>query len=163
MPQLDQITVSFLSQLIPLLGVLALIYMMAANLLPKVQSTIDARAKRIADDLDAADKAHERADAIEEDYRTRLNEARGEAHEKTVEAKSTANADREKRVAAADERLNARLAEAEAELATQREAALTEISAVATDATQEIVQRISGNSVTEVEAQAAVQKAMANG
>ncbi|MBC2778218.1 F0F1 ATP synthase subunit B family protein [Parasphingopyxis marina] len=163
MPQLDQITVSFLSQLIPLLAVLALIYVMAALLLPKVQGTIDARAKRVADDLDAADKAHARADEVEEDYRTSLNEARGEANSLTSDAKSRVAAENEKRLAAADERLNARLAEAEAELNKQREAALAEISDVAADATRQIVERVSSGSVTAAEAQAAVKEAMANG
>jgi F-type H+-transporting ATPase subunit b len=163
MPQLDQITVSFLSQLIPLLAVLALIYLMAAMLLPKVQGTIDARAKRVSDDLEAADKAHARADEIEEEYRTHLNEARGEANAMTSEAKSKVTAKNEKRLAAADERMNVRLAEAEAELDKQREAALGEISNVAADATRQIVERISNGSVTAAEAQSAVKEAMVNG
>lgn len=164
MPQIDQITVSFVSQLIWLLGVLAIIYFgIAKAMLPKVQDTIDARAKRIADDLAAADKAHERADEIEETYRTQLNEARANAHEVTVEAKAKAAAETEKRVAAADEKLDAKLAAAESELAERRAAAMAEIEGVAVEATQQIVERISGASASEAEARSAVKEAMAHG
>lgn len=164
MPQIDQITVSFVSQLVWLLGVLAIIYFgIAKTMLPKVQDTIDARAKRVADDLAAADKAHERADAIEEDYRTRMNEARSEANAVTAEAKTQAATEIEKRVAAADEKLDAKLAAAEAELDERRRAAMTEIESVATEATRQIVERISGASASEAEARSAVKEAMADG
>ncbi|MCA1749701.1 MAG: ATPase [Parasphingopyxis sp.] len=163
MPQLDQITISFVSQVVPLLIVLALIYLLARTMLPKVQATMDARARRVAGDLEAADKAHERADEIEEDYRAQINEARGEANTVTVEAKAKAASDAEARVAASDERLDAELAAAEAALAKQRDAALAEIEIVAVDAARDIVSRISGLSVAETEARNAVKEAMANG
>lgn len=163
MPQLDQITISFVSQIVPLLVVLAIIYLMARSMLPRVQATMDARAKRVADDLEAADRAHERADAIEEGYREQLNAARGDANVVTAEAKARAAAETEKRLAAADEQLDARLASAEAELARQREAALAEIETVAVEATREIVARISGRTVEEGEARGAVKEAMADG
>lgn len=163
MPQLDQIAVSFVSQIVPLLVVLGIIYLMAATMLPKIQGTMDARARRVAGDLEAADKAHEQADTIEENYREKLNEARGEANQVTADAKSQAAAETEKRMAEIDEQLDAKLAAAEAELAKQRESALTEIEAVAAEAAQDIVARISGQQVAEAEARGAVKEAMANG
>ena len=163
MPQLDQITVSFVSQIVPLLIVLAIIYLMAVTMLPKVQSTMDARARRVADDIEAADKAHARADEIEEEYRTQINEARGEAHAATVEAKSAASAQTEQRLAASDEAMDAKIATAEAELADKRDAALAKIEGVAVEATQDIVARISGQTVAETEARDAVKEAMAHG
>lgn len=164
MPQIDQVMISYASQIVALLIVLAIIYFgIAKTMLPKVQDTIDARAKRVTDDLAAADAAHEKADEIEETYREQMNTARSNAAQVTAEAKSKAAADTEKRVAAADEKLDEKLAAAEASLATAREAALSEIEGVATDATQQIVARISGGEVAEAEARAAVKEAMANG
>ncbi|WP_299326651.1 ATPase [Parasphingopyxis sp.] len=164
MPQLDQIAISYASQIVWLVGVLAIIYFgIARTMVPKVQGTIEARAKRVSDDLAAADKAHERADEIEEDYRQQMNEARSEAGTVTTEAKAKANADREQRVAAEDEKIAAKLAEAETALADARKAALAEIEGVAVDATQDIVTKVSGGSVSESEARSAVKEAMAHG
>ncbi|MEO1168344.1 MAG: ATPase [Pseudomonadota bacterium] len=164
MPQIDQVMVSYASQIVSLLIVLAIIYFgIAKAMLPKIQDTIDARAKRVADDLAAADKAHERADEIEETYRNQINDARSDANGVTAEAKAKASAETEKRVAAADEKLEAKLAEAEASLAKARAAALAEIEGVAVEATQDIVAKVSGGSVAEAEARSAVKEVMAHG
>lgn len=164
MPQLDQIAVSYASQIVWLVGVLAIIYFgIARTMVPKIQGTVEARAQRVSDDLAAADKAHERADEIEEQYRNQLNDARSAAGDVTSEAKATAAAEREKRVSAANETIQARMSAAETALAEARVAALAEIEGVAVDAAQDIVSKVSGGSVTPGEAQAAVKEAMANG
>ena len=164
MPQLDQIAVSYASQIVWLVGVLAIIYFgIARTMVPKIQGTVEARAQRVSDDLAAADKAHERADEIEEQYRNQLNDARSAAGDVTAEAKAAGAAEREKRVSAANETIQARMSEAEAALSEARVAALAEIEGVAVEATQDIVSKVSGGSVTSGEAEAAVKEAMANG
>ncbi len=164
MPQLDQIMVSYASQIVALVIVLAIIYFgIARAMLPKVQETIDARAKRISDDLKAADAAHDRADEIEEGYRTQMNAARNDAHQLTVEAKAKAAAASEKRVAEANAKLDEKMAEAEARLDEARRAALTEIEGVAVEATRDIFAKIAGGSIGPSEAEAAVKEAMARG
>lgn len=164
MPQIDQVIVSYASQIAWLVLVLAVIYFgIAKAMLPKVQDTIDARARRISDDLAAADKAHEEADRIEEDYRTRINEARARSHAVTSEAKAEAARASEQRLAAAEGQHEARLAEAEARLAEKRKAALAEIEDVAADATRDIVARIAGGQVDEAEACSTVKEVMAHG
>ncbi len=164
MPQIDQVMISYASQIVALLIVLAIIYFgIARAMLPKVQDTIDARARRVTDDLAAADAAHEKADEIEETYRTRMNDARANAHGVTSEAKAKAAADTETRMAVSDRKNEAKLAEAEAKLAQARAAALTEIEEVSVEATQDIYARITGNSVAEAEARGAVKEAMAHG
>ena len=164
MPQIDQIMVSYASQIVSLLIVLGIIYFgIAKAMLPKIQSTIDARAQRIADDLAAADRAHETAEQIEENYRTRINDARGESNALTAEAKAQGAAASELRLAEADARLADKLAEAEAKLAKARSAALGEIESVAAEAAQAIVARIAGGSVSDAAARDAVKEAMAHG
>jgi len=164
MPQIDQVMVSYASQIVSLLIVIAIIYFgIAKAMLPKIQDTIDARAKRVADDLAAADRAHERADKIEETYRTQINDARSDANGVTVEAKAKASAETEKRVAAAEEKLEAKLATAEASLAKARADALVEIEGMAVEATQDIIAKISGGSVAEDETRTAVREVMARG
>ena len=164
MPQLDQIAVSYASQIVWLVGVLAIIYFgIARTMVPKIQGTVEARAQRVSDDLAAADKAHERADEIEEQYRNQLNDARSAAGNVTAEAKAKAATEREQRVTAADETIAARISAAEASLAEARVAALAEIEGVAVEATQDIVNKVSGGSVSPSEAEAAVKEAMAHG
>ena len=164
MPQIDQVMISYASQIVSLLVVLAIIYFgIAKAMLPKVQDTIDARAKRVSDDLAAADTAHQQADEIEETYRNQINDARSDANVVTSEAKAKASADTEKRVAAADEKLDAKLTEAEVALTTARTAALAKIEGVAVEATRQIVAKVSGGSVAEAEAKSAVEEVMANG
>ena len=58
MPQLNQLAEVALSQFFWLLLVLGLIYFgIGKAMLPKIQSTVDLREKRIADDLAAAEAA----------------------------------------------------------------------------------------------------------
>jgi F-type H+-transporting ATPase subunit b len=164
MPQLDQIMISYASQLVSLLAVLVIIYFgIARTMLPKIQSTIDARAKRIADDLAAAEKAHETADEIEETYREQLNAARADALALTSEASANASAEGAERVAAADAELDLKLAAAEKSLNASRAEALGEIEKVAVDATQQILVRIADSDVSKADARAAVKEAMADG
>lgn len=164
MPQIDQVMISYASQIVALLLVLSIIYFgIAKAMLPKVQNTIDARAKRVSDDLAAADMAHKRADEIEETYRNQMNDARSDANGVTSTAKAQASAENDKRVAAADEKLDAKLAEAEAALGAARTAALAEIENVAVEATQDIVAKVSGGTVAKADVKKAVKEVMARG
>ena len=80
MPQLNQLTEVALSQFFWLLLVLGLIYFgIGKAMLPKIQSTVDLREKRISDDLAAAEAARAAADKSEADYRERLDASRAEA------------------------------------------------------------------------------------
>jgi len=80
MPQLTQLPLVAYSQFFWLLLVLALIYFgIGRAMLPKIQSTVDARDKRIADDLAAAQAARTGADETEAAYRARIDESRAEA------------------------------------------------------------------------------------
>ena len=88
MPQLSQLSDVVLSQLFWLLLVLGFIYFaIGRNMVPKIQSTVDARDKHIADNLAAADRARTEADAIENAYRARMDESRLEAATRTAAVK----------------------------------------------------------------------------
>ena len=70
MPQLNQLALVAYSQFFWLAVVLGLIYfVIGKGMLPKIQSTVDARDKSIADDLAAADAARSQADAVEHCHR----------------------------------------------------------------------------------------------
>ena len=79
MPQLNQLADVALSQLFWLLLVLGLIYFgIGKGMLPKIQSTVDLREKKIAEDHAAAEAARAAADQSEASYRERMDVSRAE-------------------------------------------------------------------------------------
>ena len=164
MPQLNQLADVAYSQFFWLLLVLALIYFGIGHaMLPKIQSTVDARDKRIADDLAAAQAARAEADRIEVGYRARIDESRGEALKVASAAKQESAKATEARIKAVDAEVGARVEAAETRIRAATDAALGEIEDVAAEAAQDMVSRLAGVGVSRAEAAGAVKAAMAHG
>jgi len=164
MPQIAQIVDTYASQIFWLLIVFGLIYFgIGRSMLPKIESTVEARDARIASDLAAAEAARAKADETEAAYCARMDAARAEALKATQEAKAAATLDAEKRVKAADAELAAKAAEADARLKAAQAEALAHIEDVAAEAAQDIVAKVSGAAVGRDEAAGAVKAALANG
>jgi|TARA_R100000049_G_C1954558_1_gene106382 F-type H+-transporting ATPase subunit b len=164
MPQIDQLAETFSSQAFWLLVFFGIsFFVVGRGMVPKVSGTMERRSKQIADDISAAQAARDQADKEEEAWRVRENENRARAQALIAEAKAEAAAKSEKKMAAAQKRLDKKLDEADQELAAARAQAMGEIEAVATDAAQDIVARIAGITVTKPAAGKAVKEAMAHG
>jgi F-type H+-transporting ATPase subunit b len=163
MPQLNQLGLVAYSQFFWVLLVLGLIYFgIGKAMLPKIQSTVDAREKRIADDIAAAERARVEADKTEADYRERMDESRAEANRLGAKAKADAARSTELRVAKADAEIGAKLAQAEARIRDSRVAAVKEIESIAADLAQDITGKVAGLKVGKDEAAKAVKAMMAN-
>lgn len=163
MPQIAQIAATYASQIFWLLVVFGAIYFfIGRGMLPKIQATVEAREKRIADDLAAAERARARADETEAAYRARMDAARVQSQQVTAVAKANAATAAEVRVKAADAVLAQRAAEADARLEAARTAALAGIEDVATEAAADLVRRLSGARVYRAELQNAVKAALAS-
>lgn len=159
MPQIDQLSESWyaVSQLFWLALVFGAIFVVIGRgMLPKVEATVDARDRKIADDVSAAKAAREAADAVEADWRAKTNAARAEAQAVVAAAKSAAADKTAARLASINEANEARLAAAEAEISAARVSALAEIEAVAADAAQHLVSRLTGKAIEPEAAAAAV-------
>src|SRR5262245_41194980 len=103
MPQLNQLADVALSQFFWLLLVLGVIYFgIGKGMLPKIQSTVELREKRIADDLAAAEAARQQADVTEEAYRETMDASRTEAGKLTAKAKADGAKATETKLAEAD-------------------------------------------------------------
>ncbi|MBA3667181.1 MAG: ATPase [Sphingomonas sp.] len=164
MPQLNQLALVAYSQFFWLLLVLGLIYFgIGKAMLPKIQSTVEARESRIAGDIAAADRARTEADATEEAYRAKMDESRGEAMKLAVKAKSEGALATEQRVAEADASIQAKAAEAEARIKASRTAAVGEIEALAAGFAKDIADKVAGLSVSEADAAKAVKAVMVDG
>ncbi|MFL0356327.1 ATPase [Erythrobacter sp. GH1-10] len=161
MPQIDQLPEFWSSQVFWTLIFFGItFFVIGRGMVPKVMETVAMRDKQIADDLAAAQAARDAADEQEEAWRQRENENREKAQAVIAEAKAKAAASSEKKLAAAQKRLDTKLAKAEAEIDAARESAMAEIEDVAAEATQDIVARLSGETVDKSAARTAVKKAM---
>ncbi|RDC60183.1 ATP synthase subunit b [Alteripontixanthobacter maritimus] len=163
MPQIAQIAETYSSQIFYLLVFFGIVFFVVGRgMVPKVMDTVAQRDTTIEGDLAAARAARDQADAEEDAWRVRENENRAGAQALVAEAKAEAAAKNEKKIAAAQKRLDTKLADAEQRIEKSRAEALTEVESVAAEAAQEIVAKLAGAKVTAAKAQAAVKEAMAH-
>ena len=157
MPQLSQLSEVYLSQFLWLAVALGFIFfVIARGMVPKIQATVDAREQRIAGDLEAAQKARAAADETEAAWRARMDSARADAAQVAQEAKAESARDTEARVKAAADKINLKVEAAQGRIRDALESARTDIESVAAEATQQMVQRLTGIAVDEKDAAAAV-------
>jgi len=157
MPQLSQLSEVYLSQFLWLAVALGFIFfVIARRMVPKIQATVDAREQRIAGDLEAAQKARAAADETEAAWRARMDSARADAAQVAQEAKAESARDTEARVKAAADKINLKVEAAQGRIRDALESARTEIESVAAEATQQMVQRLTGIAVDKKDAAAAV-------
>ena len=163
MPQIEQLSQIFYSQLFWLLLVFGIIYFwIGRGMVPKIQSVVEDRDRKIADDLAAAQSAREQAEAAEEAYRERIDASRSEAMKVAQEAKTQAALATEKRLKVIDEQLGTRVAEAETRIRAAAEAARRELEPVAAEAASELVTKLTGQNISARDAEPTV-KAVLHG
>ena len=157
MPQLSQLSDVLLSQLFWLaIGLGFIFFVIARGMVPKIQATVDAREKQIADDLERAQAARSAAEETEEAWRQRMDVARAEGARIANEAKQASARDTEAKVKAVADKLALKVESAEAKIRKAREAARAEIESVAADAAQKLVATLTGIKVDKKDAVQAV-------
>jgi F-type H+-transporting ATPase subunit b len=157
MPQIAQILETYASQFFWMLLVFGLLYfVIGKGMVSKIDANVDARDRKIADDLAAAERARAEADGLVAGGSEVLNGARSDAQAKAAAAKAKGAKDAEARLAKADEEISAKLAAAEADLAKARNKALAGIESVAAEAAADIVAKVSGAKVSAAQAASAV-------
>ena len=157
MPQITQLPLIFFSQLFWLLLVFGVIFFgIGRGMLPKIQGTVDAREKKIAEDLERAQAARAKADETEAAWRRRMDQARAEAARLAQEAKQESAKATEAKVQKAADKINLKADAASTKIREALEAARAEIEAVAAEAAQDMVHRLTGISVDRKHAAEAV-------
>ncbi|MXP43386.1 F0F1 ATP synthase subunit B family protein [Allopontixanthobacter sediminis] len=163
MPQIAQLAETYSSQIFWLLVFFGIVFVFVGRgMVPKVMDTVAQRDQQISADLAAATAARAKADEEEEAWRVRENDNRAAAQAIVAQAKAEAADRNEKKLAAAQKRLDTKLAKAEQEISEARDAALAEVEGVAAEAAQDIVQRLAGVTVTAAAAKTAVKKALSH-
>ena len=157
MPQIEQLPFIFTSQLFWLLVVFGIIFFgIGRGMLPKIQSTVDLREQRIADDLAQAQSARAAAEQTEEAWRNRMDEARAEAARLAQEARQESARETEVKVRGAADQINIKVEAAEQQIRQSVAAARAEIEAMTAEATRDMVARLTGIEVAPEEAAQAV-------
>ena len=157
MPQLTQLPDIFWSQLFWLMVVFGItFFVIGRGMVPKIQSTVDARETQIADDLAKAQAARAAADETEAAWRERMDTARAEAARVANEAKQASARDTEAKVKKAADKLNLKVEASQKKIGEAVASARAEIEAVAAELTQDLVSRLTGIKVDKNDAAAAV-------
>ncbi len=136
---------TFASQLVSLLVAFVALYLIVSRIaLPRVGSLLDDRQNKIEGDLAAAQRLRDESDAALKAYESELASARSRAQAIGAETREKLNAASEAERKTLEERLSVKLAEAEKTIAATREAAMSKVRSIASDAAIAIVQRLTG-------------------
>jgi len=137
----------------------ALYWFMAKKALPKVGAAIEERKARIARDLDDATGMQQKAAAAAAAHEKSLAEGRRKALRHAMEARDALAAEAEAKRKTLEAELATKLAAAEARIAATREQAMTNVDAIAREATAAIVERLIGRPLKAEDVAAAVKSA----
>ena len=152
---------TFASQLLWLaLIFLALYLLMSRIALPRIGSILEARRKRVEDDLAEAQRFKDGSDAAIAAHEKALAEARGRAQALANETRANAAAAAEARRKEVDAKLHAHIAEAEKTIAEKRAAAMSNVRNIAGEAAGAIVERLTGISPASEEVAQAISQAL---
>jgi len=136
---------TFASQLVSLLVAFVALYLIVSRIaLPRVGGLLDERQKVIESDLAEAQGLKDDSDAALKAYESELASARSRAQAISAETREKLNAVAEAERKTLEERLALKLAEAEKTIAATREAAMSNVRGIASDAAAAIVQRLTG-------------------
>ncbi len=155
MPQLNPL--DWAPQLIWLVITFGVLYLLMKRVaLPKIGSVIEMRQRRIAGDLEAADKLRRETQEAIAAYEQALAEAKARAHAIAQEARNRLKDEVAAERTALERDLSAKSAEAEARILAAKTSALKDVNAVASETAAEIVRRLIGIAPAKPEVDLAV-------
>lgn len=155
MPQLD--VNSYLPQVVWLVITFsALLFVMWRIAVPRIAEVLEARQKRIADNMAKAEQHRKDAEAALAAYEQAMSEARAQAHFVIVEAGQKVAAETAEREARQAEQLNRRVEEAEQGIAHAVETAMVNVRAVALEVAVAAAERLTGKATDKKAIAAAV-------
>ena len=136
---------TFASQLVSLLIAFVALYVIVSRIaLPRVGSLLDERQNAIDGDLADAQKLKDESDGALKAYESELAAARSRAQAIGAETREKHNAAADAERKTLEEKLAAKLSDAEKTIASTREAAMSNVRGIAADAASAIVQRLTG-------------------
>ena len=160
MPQLDVTT--FMPQLFWLVVTFCILLLLMAKIgLPRVSGVIEARRKRIDDDLTRATELKAEAEAVLAAYQQTLTSARAQAQAAVKEATDRLAAEAAERQRQLGQTLADRVASAEREIAAAKQRALAELHDIAVEVARSVTEKVTGTAADTASLGVAVDRAMA--
>jgi len=138
-----------------LLVFFAVLAFMRLFAVPRVGGTMDLRESRIAGDIAEARRMKEEADAQAQAAQADMAQARAAAQKLGADARAKAQAEIAARLADEEAKLAKTSAEAEARIVAARDAAMTNVEGIASDAARAIVEKLTGRAPNAAELSAA--------
>ncbi|APH57688.1 ATP synthase B' chain [Granulibacter bethesdensis] len=162
MPQLNFANPLTTSQVVWMALILLAFYLLLSKwALPQVSQVVDDRNASIMGDLDSAHLAKAEANAAVEEMNDAIRRANLEGQAEIEKAVSAAKAKAQQEAAEAHARLERQLADAEARIASSRDTAMGALRDVATDTTQALIARLTGQFPAQDAVEQAVGQALA--
>jgi F-type H+-transporting ATPase subunit b len=160
MPQLEVST--FMPQLVWLAITFVLLYALMSTVgLPRVSGVIDARRRRVDDDLSEAAQLKSQAEAVLAAYQATLAQARADAQAAVKETTDRMAAEAAERQRQLGEALARQTAEAERQIAAAKQRALAELPAIATEVARSVTEKVMGSAADATHLAGAVEHAIA--
>lgn len=146
-------------QIAYLLILFAILYVLMSRVFaPRIRKIFDERERTINDAIASAKLVQAEAATQAEAARAALAGARGKAQKTAADAKAKAETEAKARQAVEEAKLNERLAVAETEIRAARDAAMTNVNAVATETAQAILEKLTGKAASTDQLDAALAK-----
>jgi F-type H+-transporting ATPase subunit b len=148
---------TFTSQLVWLVIAFVCLYVLMSRVaLPRITRAIDHRDAAIKGDIADAERLKLQSEEAVAAYEKALADARARAQAIAGETRDKQAAAAEAERKTLEERLNARLAEAEKSIAATKQSAMSNVRSIAADATKAIVERLLGKAPDDKAVDAAV-------
>ena len=147
-------------QIVYLIFLFAILYWLIAKVFaPRMRRVFDERASTISTAVETARQVQAEAAGQAEAAKAEVEQARASSRATAAAAKARVTEEANARAAAEEAVVSARIAEAETAIGKTRDAAMTNVSAIASDTAAAIVERLTGKAPTAAEAAAAVKGA----
>jgi F-type H+-transporting ATPase subunit b len=137
-----------------------LLHLLRKHVLPAINDLLDARAKKIKEDLDNAQKARLEAEKVQVDLNNQLASARQMASDTVDQARADAAQHREQALEELTEELNKKKSAAVDEIETAKKKALAEVQSVVVDVAIMATEKLIAKTVTKTSANAMVEEAL---
>ena len=147
-------------QIVYLVFLFVVLYFLIAKVFaPRMRRVFDERASTISTAVETARQVQAEAAGQAEAAKAEVEAARASSRSTAAAAKARVTEEANARAAAEEAVVAARIAEAEAAIGKTRDAAMTNVSAIASDTAAAIVERLTGKAPTAAETAAAVKGA----
>ena len=147
-------------QIVYLIFLFAILYFLIAKVFaPRMRRVFDEREQTISTAVATARQVQAEAAGQAEAAKAEVEAARASSRATAAAARARVTEEANTRAAAEEAVVNARIAEAETAIGKTRDAAMTNVSSIASDTAAAIVERLTGKAPTAAEASAAVKGA----